>query len=394
MTESDKDFRRDITTSLKTTGKPRTYNEVNVIEMFMTHHGGRTPNVLNFLGTTPCDYNWDKLIENLQVDYKPQVLFQEENKVLDSSKKYYTQQVILIKKGIIAYLYGYNDRNEKTDYINTVSYSYFLVDGSMSKEDEEKLSSVYNNSLILEKSCVNIGMVSQENGHYYVKNFDIKNSILDLELFDLHYGEGFNDFYSNVMERLLTTAKGLTLFHGSPGTGKTTIIRNMIRDLVNKDKNNKVLYFPPTMIDFITEPSFINFISNWVSENNGKTYLLIEDAEPLLESRDNSRNMGITNLLNLTDGILNDILSIQIIATFNTKLQNLDPALLRPGRLLARKEFKNLSVEDSIKLGEHLNIDKSLIKGEMSVAEIYSLNKDTKPLTHDIKIKKNKLGFE
>lgn len=165
----------------------------------------------------------------------------------------------------------------------------------------------------------------------------------------------------------------------------TTYIRYLIKQIMKNSKDNNILYFPPTMVDFITEPSFINFVSDWVSENiKGKTFLLIEDAEPLLESRNQGRNLGITNLLNLTDGILNDIFNIQIIATFNTRLQNLDQALLRPERLLARKEFKELSIEHSKELAAHLEIDESLINKKMSLAEIYSLKKESEPLTHNI----------
>jgi hypothetical protein len=43
--------------------------------------------------------------------------------------------------------------------------------------------------------------------------------------------------------------------------------------------------------------------------------LIIEDAEKILKSRDDldDINNGISNLLNISDGILNDILHFQII---------------------------------------------------------------------------------
>lgn len=162
----------------------------------------------------------------------------------------------------------------------------------------------------------------------------------------------------------------------------TYFLRYLLQKLSKTRK--KVLYFPPSMVEAITDPAFFNFIMNWTMDNGKNSVLLIEDAEPLLLSRESGRNMGITNLLNLTDGILNDILSIQIIATFNTSLNELDKALLRPERLIARKEFKKLTLENGKKLAEILKIDSNLITKEMSLAEIYSIKNDNEVLLHGV----------
>jgi ATP-dependent 26S proteasome regulatory subunit len=88
--------------------------------------------------------------------------------------------------------------------------------------------------------------------------------------------------------------------------------------------------------------------------------------------------------LNLTDGLLNDILNIQIIATFNTKLSNIDKALLRPERLIARKEFSELSIERGKILAEKININPDLINKELTLADIYAFKNESKPITHNI----------
>lgn len=173
----------------------------------------------------------------------------------------------------------------------------------------------------------------------------------------------------------------------------TTFVRHLLKTIKNENNKNNILYFPPTMVDAVTDPSFIDFISNWAYDAEGKNYLLIEDAEPLLESRDQSRNMGITNLLNMTDGLLNDILNLQIIATFNTELKNIDDALLRPERLLGRKNFKNLNKENALKLAEKIEVDATKIKDNMSLADIYSLKNKTSVLVHDIEDDGKKIGF-
>ena len=70
----------------------------------------------------------------------------------------------------------------------------------------------------------------------------------------------------------------------------------------------------------------------------------------------------MTNLLNLSDGLLNNMLNLQIICTFKVDLKKLDSAFLRPGRLIARKEFKALSELDAKLLALRLGI-KHTFKG-------------------------------
>ena len=73
---------------------------------------------------------------------------------------------------------------------------------------------------------------------------------------------------------------------------------------------------------------------------------------------------------NLTDGILGDCLSIQIITTFNMKREKIDQTLLRKGRLIAEHKFENLSVEESDKIFNHLGKDYINDK-PMSLVDIY-----------------------
>ena len=83
---------------------------------------------------------------------------------------------------------------------------------------------------------------------------------------------------------------------------------------------------------------------------NSNSILVIEDAEELIVSRDHQRNSNLAMILNMTDGILGESLGIQIIATFNTDLQNIDPALKRKGRLKTSYEFKALETEKANRL--------------------------------------------
>lgn len=87
--------------------------------------------------------------------------------------------------------------------------------------------------------------------------------------------------------------------------------------------------------------------------------LLIEDTESIIGERDGDghRTSIISTLLNLSDSILNDIFKIQILLTFNTKLDNIDEAFLRSERLIARREFGTLSNEEALALARYLDLE-------------------------------------
>lgn len=401
-------FSTNITTNnvLRSSGRSRRVNDVNILEIFYNLYN-KPPYIFSFGDIMDGYYfKWNLLMEELYLQYPDlNIVFQDETKSLKKNMHYFSQQTVILRDGLIMHIEGglysnFVDMDETDDDFNIVERCYFLIDNEsiddeLLIEEKEILSTILLSTKTDDPETIYIGMVSFEDGEFYVKKFDIKDNILDMneDLFDLHYGDGFSEFNNKYKERLLTYTKGLTLFYGDPGTGKTTYLRYIIKEIITASKFNNILYFPPTMVDSITEPTFLNFMSEWVSDNSGKTYLLIEDAEPLLESRNQGRNLGITNLLNLTDGILNDVLNLQIIATFNTKLTNIDTALLRSGRLVARKEFKNLPKEYSLELARYLGIDEKLIKDKMTLADIYSLKNETLPLTHDVDGNPNRISF-
>jgi hypothetical protein len=86
------------------------------------------------------------------------------------------------------------------------------------------------------------------------------------------------------------------------------------------------------------------------------------------------------------------MLNIQVIATFNTELSNIDEALLRPERLIARKEFKALKAEDAQLLADTLRIEKKITKSS-TLAEIYSQSKHSEILIHEYTSDSKRIGF-
>jgi SpoVK/Ycf46/Vps4 family AAA+-type ATPase len=208
--------------------------------------------------------------------------------------------------------------------------------------------------------------------------FDVKKIDVDI---NENYNNNFLEMSEQIIEGLNSRNKtNLVILSGDPGTGKTTYIRYLTSHL----KKN-IIFIPPDMVDSITDPGFIPFLMK-----NNDSILIIEDAEPALEKRGSGgRSSAVSNVLNLTDGLLSDCLKISIVATFNTGTKNIDEALTRKGRLLMNYKFEKLCIEKSIKLLEKLGHKDVKVIKPMTLADIYYYGIDNN--TKEMEIKKT--GF-
>ena len=207
----------------------------------------------------------------------------------------------------------------------------------------------------------NIALVIQTPRGYDTTSFELPEQKLDIEL---GYGKGFKPIHEKIINTLnQKNGKGLVLLHGTPGTGKT----HYLKYIASKIKDKRVLFIPPYLADFITSPEMTPFLIQ-----NSNSILFIEDAERVITDRNNGGANGVSNILNITDGILSDILKIQIVATFNMDKAKIDSALLRKGRLIAEHKFDALPIEDANNLIKHLGKTHITTK-PMTLTEIYNL---------------------
>lgn len=223
----------------------------------------------------------------------------------------------------------------------------------------------------------NISLIVQTRQGYDTQTFDLPKQKLDLEH---NYGSSFTPIHDKILSTLnQKKGKGLVLLHGEPGTGKT----HYLKYLASKIKDKKVMFVPPYLVDFITSPEMTPFLIE-----NSDSILFIEDAERVITDRDTNGANGVSNILNLTDGILGDILNIQIVATFNMDRKKIDTALLRKGRLIAEHKFDKLNVADTNKLIKHLGMD-HVATDDMTLTEIYNLQE----VEYKAADTKRKIGF-
>lgn len=196
----------------------------------------------------------------------------------------------------------------------------------------------------------------------------------------------------------------LTILDGCPGTGKTYLIRALLSDLPNL----KFMILPSNMLSNLTGPELLAALidandtndENPVNDDdyflkriqNGENpvpddpkvgrkkplILIVEDADACLSSRSSDNVSAISAALNLSDGIVGNLLNLRIVTTTNIELDEIDPAIMRPGRLSQRIEVGKLDPAQAEEIYKRLG-GKEDIDWEgrkfIPLSDVYSLAK-------------------
>ena len=217
----------------------------------------------------------------------------------------------------VAYLYALTIRAKSKDVIDTII--------TKSHENTESLTIYHYKSK--EGYWKKQGKVRKRNMSTLIINNHDKNKLFkDIELFIKSKSE--YDKYGIPYKRNY-------LFHGKPGTGKTSLA-NVIAHLTKW--NMYIISFDAEL----TDGAFYDAVNNIDKES----ILLLEDIDCIFHSRDtnaNNSNISFSALLNILDGVsgINNLLTI--ITT--NHVNKLDKALLRPGRIDMMLEFTTISSE-------------------------------------------------
>jgi ATPase family associated with various cellular activities (AAA) len=194
-------------------------------------------------------------------------------------------------------------------------------------------------------------------------------TILSAESLSLHYGPGSDEWHRGFVEKLNHRANGLSIFEGRPGTGKTSYLRHLMGVL----KESHRFYFVPTStMGVLSQPEFIGFWAEQRRNHASRRFVVIlEDSDAALMTRSSDNREQVSAILNLSDGMLADFLRLQIICTINCSTAEIDPALLRPGRLLCHRVFGRLDYAQATRLAESLG-RKLPMASDYSLAEVFA----------------------
>jgi hypothetical protein len=182
--------------------------------------------------------------------------------------------------------------------------------------------------------------------------------------------------YDGAVEELMSQAPfgRLTIFDGPPGTGKTYLVRAIL----DSCPDAMFVFVLPNMVDALASPSLIPLLIRRKNSgmNSGPIVFILEDGDNVLTPRGKDNLSLISTLLNMTSGILGSMLDIRVLATTNSPKTDIDPALMRTGRLSQHMTVGALSQKHAKKIFKRLTGKEDGYPGdskEMTLSDVYQL---------------------
>jgi hypothetical protein len=171
---------------------------------------------------------------------------------------------------------------------------------------------------------------------------------LDTDNIELYYNNKTFKEVNKAIKKIKKSDRGLLILNGERGTGKTSIVKH-ISDLLDRI----VIFIPNNLIDqTINNPDFRKFIKRYT-----KPVLVLDDCEMIFNEYFNKSNMITNNLLQITDGLMyNDV---TIITIFNTEDRlEMDHTLMESNNLIDIIDFNYLEKDEANELSSIIKSSK------------------------------------
>jgi hypothetical protein len=150
----------------------------------------------------------------------------------------------------------------------------------------------------------------------------------------------FVDGYLNARETVL-------ILQGPPGTGKTRLVRAILAAMSRRKGESAKIMYTADKRALENDEIFVDFITG------SHDAFVIEDADHLLKAR-TSGNFELHRFLGIADGVVRAQSRKVIFTTNLPNINDIDDALLRPGRCHAVKNLRNLEPAEALRLAEKI----------------------------------------
>jgi len=150
----------------------------------------------------------------------------------------------------------------------------------------------------------------------------------------------FVDGYLNARETVL-------ILQGPPGTGKTRLVRAILAAMSRRKGDSAKIMYTADKRALENDEIFVDFITG------SHDAFVIEDADHLLKAR-TSGNFELHRFLGIADGVVRAQSRKVIFTTNLPNINDIDDALLRPGRCYAVKNLRSLEPFEALRLAEKL----------------------------------------
>jgi hypothetical protein len=263
--------------------------------------------------------------------------------VIPDSVEVIINDKILAKLDEACYIsYIVADRNMDNSFIDSITFyyksGYDKIDGIIGdlndcildycEEDSNKL-----NTIVLSPSAgLELEPIGIKEDHH--------------EDIDLFYSSATFKHAEKAIKSIKKADKGLTVFYGARGTGKTSMIGYLASKL-----DRIAIYVPGSMVDHtINNPEFRKFVKKYE-----RPLLIVDDCESLVGDSYIRQSPFTANVLQIVDGFLSDTINANVVLIFNEEDEDsIDHALLDCNSLLEVVEFGKMSDEEAAALAKHL----------------------------------------